>query len=226
MKHTFLKRLFTSSIALLMVFSVFGSMQAASTVTNIPQVKSDPINLDDEYSIVPSDTDRFIEECGWEKPTPDAKLIKVVHVRDSQAPTANSSDLVEPMASSVYVKKTGGEFPLCGTTVRARTSGVGDAQGVLTLSQSVQVANTFKSNVTVSASVVSAAVGFDVAKTWNSTASYAVTTNGKDYQIVAYDDYQGQNFEVWEDPLIGFDKLIGTGTAMRQVGFCFAIWQL
>ncbi|KOP69102.1 hypothetical protein AMS62_14280 [Bacillus sp. FJAT-18019] len=73
--------------------------------------------------------------------------------------------------------------------------------------------------------MVTAGVGFDVTKSEQKTASYSVNTNGKNYQLVAYDDYEGKSFDIY-DNFFGIDLKVGEGTALRQVGFCYAAYEL
>lgn len=54
------------------------------------------------------------------------------------------------------------------------------------------------------------------------TTSYKVNTRGKNYQIVAYDDFQGKSFDVYNL----FNNKVGSGTALRQVGFCYAAYEI
>lgn len=191
---------------------------------SIAEAKEDSSNLNIESSFVPSNPDQFIEERGWEKPTPDAKLVEVVHVRNSNASPPVST--IEPTALGTYVKRAGGISDLCGSMVRARVSGTGSADGLLELIQTVKVSNNFSANVDVSSSKITSGVGFDVTDSWESQAKRSVETKGKEYQIVAYDDYLGHNFEVWHNPLIGSEYKLGTGVALQQIGFCFAVYEL
>jgi len=72
------------------------------------------------------------------------------------------------------------------------------------------------------AGTVSAGVGFDVTATMTRTTSYSVNTNGKNYQIVAYDDFQGKSFDVYNL----LNNKAGSGTALRQVCFCYAAYEI
>jgi hypothetical protein len=215
-----------SHITLSLIVSLVALLGFQSATFAKPKEPSTPTSPQVVEKIVPENPDEFIKEKGWEKPTKDAKLVEVVRV-SAPAPTSDPNSTVTPMwGSGLYVKKIGGERDACGTTVRARVSGVGNANGVLQLIQTVTVSNTFSANASVSAEVVSAGVGFDVSKSWTTTASYSVNTGGKNYQIVAYDDYRLQDFEIWDDPYIGSDYKVGSGTAKRQVGFCYAVYQI
>ncbi|MDO6633376.1 hypothetical protein [Bacillus thuringiensis] len=168
----------------------------------------------------PINQEKLLQETGWEKPTPNAQIEKVIRV-SSIEDVQNSSKA--PLADWDWlVVKNGMERDGCGLVVRARTSGTGDpASGKLILEQSVKVSNSYSSNVSVSAKVVSAGVEYNVGAEFNRTAKREVDTAGQNYQIVAYDDFRIQPFDVY------FTKLFkGTGTAYRQVGFCFVVWKL
>ncbi|HDR7914335.1 TPA: hypothetical protein QCY05_003511 [Bacillus wiedmannii] len=168
----------------------------------------------------PINQEKLLQETGWEKPTPNAQIEKVIRV-SSVEKTQKSTKA--PLADWEFlVVKDGMERDGCGLVVRARNTGTGDpVSGKLVLEQTVKVSNSYTSNVAVSASVVSAGVGYNVGSEFNRTAKREVNTNGQNYQIIAYDDFRLQPFNVY------FTKLFkGTGTAYRQVGFCFVVWKL
>ncbi|BFH59659.1 hypothetical protein [Paenibacillus azoreducens] len=205
-------------VAMMFTFSTSSVVNAtANDDTNKHQTKVE--------TFVPDNPEQFIKEHGWEKPTPDAKLVEVTRVvevtnynEENNYIDANPA-LVGNAIRNVKSKSIG---QLCGSTVRARTSGTGNVDGVLSLIQSTSVSNTFSATVGIEKSIVSAAVGFDVSKTMTKTTSYAVNTKGKNYQIVAYDDYQGKSFDVYD--IFGFK--VGSGTALEQVGFCYAAYEI
>jgi hypothetical protein len=86
------------------------------------------------------------------------------------------------------------------------------------------VSNTFSATVGVSAEVVSAGVGFNVQRT-ESVAYRSSTTvpSGACWSIRAYNVFYEYAFDVWEEPFIGADRKIGTGTARDFRGIEFRL---
>jgi hypothetical protein len=86
------------------------------------------------------------------------------------------------------------------------------------------VKNSFSANVSVSAEVVTAGVGFNVERS-ESVAYRSSTTvpNGACWTIRAYNVFFEYSFEVWQEPFIGSDKKIGIGTARNFEGIEFRL---
>jgi hypothetical protein len=86
------------------------------------------------------------------------------------------------------------------------------------------VRNSFSANVSVSAEVVTAGVGFNVERS-ESVAYRSSTTvpNGACWTIRAYNVFFEYSFEVWQEPFIGSDRKIGTGTASDFQGIEFRL---
>ncbi len=86
------------------------------------------------------------------------------------------------------------------------------------------VKNSFSANVSVSAEVVTAGVGFNVERS-ESVAYRSSTTvpNGACWTIRAYNVFFEYSFEVWQEPFIGSDRKIGTGTARDFQGIEFRL---
>jgi hypothetical protein len=86
------------------------------------------------------------------------------------------------------------------------------------------VKNSFSANVSVSAEVVTAGVGFNVERS-ESVAYRSSTTvpNGACWTIRAYNVFFEYSFEVWQEPFIGSDKKIGIGTARNFQGIEFRL---
>jgi hypothetical protein len=86
------------------------------------------------------------------------------------------------------------------------------------------VRNSFSANVSVSAEVVTAGVGFNVERS-ESVAYRSSTTvpNGACWTIRAYNVFFEYSFEVWQEPFIGSDRKIGTGTARDFQGIEFRL---
>jgi hypothetical protein len=86
------------------------------------------------------------------------------------------------------------------------------------------VTNTFAATVSVSAEVVSAGVGFNVQRS-ESVAYRSSTTvpSGACWTIRAYNVFFEYGYEVWEEPFIGADRKIGSGTARDFRGIEFRL---
>ncbi|MBE9914760.1 hypothetical protein G8C92_12020 [Paenibacillus donghaensis] len=207
-------------VAMMFTFSTSSVVNAsANDDTNKHQKKVE--------TFVPDNPEQFIKEQGWEKPTPNAKLVSVTRViEETNYNEENNNIVADPNLVQGYsirnVKNLG---QLCGSTVVARTSGTGNIDGVLSLQQAASVSNSYTVNIPILPNTISAAVGFDVTQTMTRTTSYSVNTKGKNYQIVAYDDYEGKSYDVY-DSIWGIDRKVGEGTALKQVGFCYAAYQL
>jgi hypothetical protein len=86
------------------------------------------------------------------------------------------------------------------------------------------VKNSFSATVSVSAEIVTAGVGFNVER--SETVAYRSSTtvpNGACWTIRAYNVFFEYSFEVWQEPFIGSDKKIGTGTARDFQGVEFRL---
>jgi hypothetical protein len=86
------------------------------------------------------------------------------------------------------------------------------------------VTNSFTASVSVSAKIVTAGVGFNVER--SETVAYRSSTtvpNGACWTIRAYNVFFEYSFEVWQEPFIGSDKKIGTGTARDFQGVEFRL---
>jgi hypothetical protein len=86
------------------------------------------------------------------------------------------------------------------------------------------VKNSFSSTVSVSAEVVSAGVGFNVER--SETVTYRSSTsvpNGACGTLRAYNVFYEYGFEVWQEPFIGSDRKIGSGTARDFQGIEFRL---
>ncbi len=215
---------------ILVLFSSFLIIVASLFIsTNSTEASSDV------YEFVPENPEEYIRACDWEKPTPDAKLVKIVHVKHSDLMSTevveNNDVSITPLnGGGQYIKKIRSEVPVCGTTVRARTSGTGAGNnGKLVLNQDVTVSNMYKADIKIDTKMLTTAVGYDVTKTFTKNAYHSINTNNKNYQIIAYDDYEVQNFEVWNDPWGIFetpDVYLGSGASYRHVGYCYVVYEI
>ncbi|HSL75970.1 MAG TPA: hypothetical protein VK867_03425 [Candidatus Limnocylindrales bacterium] len=86
------------------------------------------------------------------------------------------------------------------------------------------VKNSFSSSVSVSAEVVSAGVGFNVERAESVTyRSSTSVPNGACWTLRAYNVFYEYGFEVWQEPFIGSDKKIGSGSARDFQGIEFRL---
>lgn len=86
------------------------------------------------------------------------------------------------------------------------------------------VKNSFSASVNVSAEVVSAGVGFNVERTESVTyRSSTSVPNGACWTLRAYNVFYEYGFEVWQEPFIGSDKKIGSGSARDFQGIEFRL---
>ncbi len=86
------------------------------------------------------------------------------------------------------------------------------------------VKNSFSASVSVSAEIVTAGVGFNVER--SETVAYRSSTtvpNGACWTIRAYNVFFEYGFEIWQEPFIGSDRKIGTGTARDFQGVEFRL---
>ncbi|MES1054203.1 hypothetical protein FOA24_36275 [Bacillus thuringiensis] len=83
---------------------------------------------------------------------------------------------------------------------------------------------TWNANVGISASVVSAGVGFNVSAEYSVTQSNTIDTGGRYAEIRAYAEYNGYRFDVWESGWFS-DSKVGSGTALKPVGICFVTYR-
>jgi hypothetical protein len=132
---------------------------------------------------------------------------------------------VEPTvsASALYLKITStGEA--CGQDVIRSSYYQGPSEPTMTITESVSA--TYTSSVGVDAKVVSSSVGFSVTSNFTVSDSYKISVPaGKTYNVKARPIYLVKNFEVWNDPVIGWDTKKGSGYAMKPVGVCFAVYK-
>lgn len=86
------------------------------------------------------------------------------------------------------------------------------------------VKNSFSATTSVSAEVVSAGVGFNVERSESVTYRSSTTVpNGACWTLRAYNIFYEYAFEVWQEPFIGPDRKIGSGTAREFQGIEFRL---
>lgn len=100
----------------------------------------------------------------------------------------------------------------------------GNGPTTIAIDISRTVRNSFSATVSVSAEIVTTGVGFNVER--SETVAYKSSTvvpNGACWTIRAYNVFYEYGFEIWQEPFIGADKKIGTGTARDFQGIEFRL---
>lgn len=100
----------------------------------------------------------------------------------------------------------------------------GNGPTTIAIDISRTVRNSFSATVSVSAEVVTAGVGFNVER--SETVAYKSSTvvpSGACWTIRAYNVFFEYGFEIWQEPFIGADRKIGTGTARDFQGIEFRL---
>ena len=89
----------------------------------------------------------------------------------------------------------------------------------LTISKSIAVANNWSASVKVSDGVVTAAVGFSVTSSVSVKYQYSQTVPAHTcIKVMAYELFKVYKFNVYNEPFIGRDTLIGNGWAQNRDG--------
>ncbi len=158
------------------------------------------------------------------------KLIKVVDVTYlDEAKNDDWKHEVAPAAiGDLYAKNPSAEYATVNPNyVVASVEETGSSGGTLTLSQSVTVGNSFNASIGISASVVSATVGYNVSQSWTSTASFSESIAKDNHKTVinAYNRYMTRHFEVWKKGLFS-DSLQTHSASDRHVGFRFDVLRI
>ncbi len=100
----------------------------------------------------------------------------------------------------------------------------GDGPSTIAIDITRTVKNSFSATVGVSAQVVSAGVGFSVERSESVTyRSSTSVPNRACWTMRAYNVFFEYGFEVWQEPFIGSDKKIGSGTARDFQGIEFRL---
>lgn len=161
-------------------------------------------------------------------PSPNAKVIgEEIVASSSPAPTNVANSIIQPQWGYPHyyltdVQNIGG---YCGLNKLGTTYGVGPMTLSLTISKGVNA--TYSDNAGVSASVISAGVGYSVTSTYTVSSTGTVyVPSGKEYELVAYPTYSQKSYQVWYNPIIGSAHEVGTGTAAKPTGVCFVWYQV
>ncbi|PLR78039.1 hypothetical protein CU633_07205 [Bacillus sp. V3-13] len=171
--------------------------------------------------------EKYVKALGLEAPSPGAKLVGISFSYSNPAPnsTTNPSSDFTTQAGTGYYLKNIRSSEACGAQVIRSSYYTGPSTPTMTVTETVSAS--FNANVGVSAQVVSAGVGFNVTSTYTVSDSYSVKVPaGKTYNIRANPIFLIKNYEVWNDPWIGFDKKVGSGSAQKPIGVCFYYWEV
>jgi hypothetical protein len=80
----------------------------------------------------------------------------------------------------------------------------------------------YSTDISLSAEIITVGVGFDVTRTFKVSDTYSIyVLAGSTYNIKARPIYLIKNFEVWNDQLIGWDTIRGSGYASKPMGVSF-----
>ena len=100
----------------------------------------------------------------------------------------------------------------------------GNGPATISIDISRTVRNSFTATVGVNAEVVSAGIGFNVERAESVTYRSSTTVpNGSCWTLRAYNVFFEYGFEVWQEPFIGSDRRIGSGTARDFQGIEFRL---
>ncbi|MEU6717407.1 hypothetical protein ABZ897_38580 [Nonomuraea sp. NPDC046802] len=102
----------------------------------------------------------------------------------------------------------------------------GRGPGTLVLTIAEEVAATYKSNLEIAASVVTAGVGFDVTKSYKVERQTRFSVpKGRFGRVEAYPCYKVYTFEAWSKAGFGAPaRFLGPGMAMKPAGVHFKQW--
>lgn len=199
-------------------------------ITDIPQedLKESEIikskNGNKVYEV--KDPEKYVEKLGLEPPSSEAKLVGISFSYNSTpVKEVNSNSDFTTLAGTGYYLKNIRSSEGCGSDLIRSSYYNGPANAKMTISEKVSAS--FNATVDVSSTVVSNGVGFSVTSEFHVSDEYNVTVpSGKTYNIRAHPIYLIKSFEVWNDPWIGWDTKVGTGTAYKPIGVCFYHWEV
>ncbi|MFE4573293.1 hypothetical protein [Paenibacillus chitinolyticus] len=230
-----LKFIAKSVITLSLTFTLFSGMASAKaedvqgSCTPLVTAKESEflksLNGNKVYEV--ENYQELAEKQGVLPPSKDAKLIGISMAYTS--PTSNESikpnnEVVPQLFGPLYLKNVRNGGNTCGANI-IRTSYYQGPTPPSKMVISEKVASSFTSNTNVSASVVSAAVGFSVTSEFTVTDEYAFQVPaGKTYEVIARPTNNITNFEVWEKGTF-WDSHEGDGQASRPIGICFYFYE-
>ncbi len=169
----------------------------------------------------------FLKRLETSVPGPKGKKLVGVSIAYTQAQESSlpgDRPVVTPQLGTGYYLKNITTSEARGTEIIRQSTFKGPSTATMSIKQGVSA--TWSSNTNISAETVSAALGFNVTKSYEVTDTYQIQVPaGKTYTIIARPYYKVYNFEVWYDPLIGWDSKVGYGYAAKPVGVCFYYYE-
>lgn len=224
---------FFASIAVLsLVLGSFGLTNAHASTTEVESFKPCVADFSDyekqQSEIITSDSgnivyevkdlDRAAEELNIPLEQDGEQLVSLAYAYTAQE---QEPPAIAPRALYLKITHTG---EACGQELIRSSYYQGPSTAKMSISEGVTAQ--WSTNFEVDAQVVSSAVGFTVTKNFTVTDDYTIAVPaGKTYNIKAYPIYLVKNFEIWNDPIIGWDTLKGSGYASKPIGVCFAVYK-
>lgn len=113
----------------------------------------------------------------------------------------------------------------CGAEV-IRSSYYEEGEANMVVEETIKASFNVNVGFGLETSLISSNVGFNVESSYTVKDSYTtVVPKGKIYNIKARTIFNNVNFNVIKDPLIGSNKIVGTGVASKPIGVCFLLYK-
>jgi hypothetical protein len=107
---------------------------------------------------------------------------------------------------------------------QAQLNNTTSSSSTLTLSQTLTASNSWNADVEISVELVNAGVGFNATST--ASVTYTASTTVPKFtckKILAYQLYKVYRFNVFVEPFIGSDDMVGSGWAQKRNGVRYDI---
>lgn len=174
-----------------------------------------------------SNVEEFVKKNNIEIPD-SAKVVGAVIIRykeNETEPPTNFGDIQIQWGIPYYYITNVRTSETCGIELLRKSYAKGPATLSMTIKESVSAK--WGTNTGISASTVSASLGFDVTKAYEITDSISIQVPaGKTYALAAYPMYRVYNFAVYHNPMIGSAYYAGDGWAWKPSGVCFVWYQV
>lgn len=215
------------------------SLDAAAEEGSVGEISPESVEADAEVTLIPltADEARRLRELNGEEP--DASVVGGLFVLNEVMTDDEIEDfrasILAPVADTLTIEPTPSEWctgryltnvTLLSNSVYFPGSPLETtaAWGPKNLGLSVNrtVSASYSTNLGVSASVVSASVGYGVTSSYGVSSSTSMyVPNGKLGTLRAYTSYKKHRWNVWDDPCVGSDKYIGVGYSFKPNGVYF-----
>ncbi|GLI09646.1 hypothetical protein YDYSG_56780 [Paenibacillus tyrfis] len=171
-----------------------------------------------------SNTQEYAKAYNLDLPSPNAKIVHVRTVSDSEKTNLNSANADKISTQGIgdyYLKNVQGPRRGCGIHPLRRDNLVYPG-GKMSFTESV--ATSITGTVTVSAEIVSAAVGFNVTQTFTVTDEQNVTIPPaySRAEVTAYANLDIWQYDIYKKGWFS-DSYEGYGAVSKPVGVCFNI---